>query len=151
MIRRMIRLTLPRLLVTIFSIVGFVISAPSASFSANGEIHDVKYFFDHIESYREGMPRSMITQRITARGRFVAFRIERRCKKRPCPPGKGFGLRDATHQKYMIQILDPSPLLQELKVNRVYVLNGVLEKGVDVGRRRIFIFNFKPQKAVSRK
>ena len=144
--KSLIRWSMAGLLIAAVSAPGIVVSSESASFSS--EVHDVKYFFDHIEPYRQGMPRFGTTQNITVRGKLVTFAIQRRCGKPPCTPGRGFGLRDANDKKFMIQMFETSPLLESLKIGRVYTLTGILEKGVDRGRKKVFIFNFRPKKRI---
>lgn len=143
---KMIRLAFTRIFIAAFFIGGFVFMP--APFSGAADVHDVKYFFDHTEPYRDDLPRAGLSETITVRGKLVSFEIKRRCKRGPCPPGRGFGLRDVANKKYMLHILDTSPFLEQLKINRVYILSGVLEKNVDFRRKKVSIFNFKPEKKI---
>ena len=142
----MIQWTHHRILVVVVLVAAFVCLPKLVSSSSNTEFHDVKYFFDHIEMFSENLPRT-ITENIIVKGRLFTFSVQPQCKMAPCPPVLLFGLQDLSDEKYKITMF--GPLLDRLKVGRVYVLSGELNKGIDFGRKVVYISGFMPQKIVS--
>jgi hypothetical protein len=140
-----------RLIMAVFSISGlFFLSEPVSA--SDPEVHDVKYFFDNVGPFRDNMPRSGIaTENITVRGKLLVLTVRRKCKNPPCVPKKTFVLQDVKNKRYALQIMETTPFLLELKANRIYTLSGILEKSVDFRRRKVSIFNFKPEKMVGKK
>src|SRR6267154_2418824 len=133
----MTRPTIPAKNLFAFVVVGlacfslFIPSAPAAKF------HEVKYFFDNVEKFSSDIPRSGITEKVIVRGRFITYMPPVQCVKAPCPPVRAFGLQDIDDENYRFHLFDGNKLLRRLKVGNVYVLAGLLEKSVDVGRRTV--------------
>ena len=109
------------------------------------EFHDVKYFFDNVETFRSDIPRSGITEKVAVRGRVVTYMLPVKCVKGPCPPVRGIFFQDVDDENYRFPIFGGNNLLRRLKIGSVYVLDGMLEKSVDVGRKTVFISNFMPE------
>ena len=113
------------------------------------EFHDVKYFFDNLETFRSDIPRSGITEKVAVRGRVVTYMLPVRCVKGPCPPVRGIFFQDVDDENYRFPIFGGNNLLRRLKIGNVYVLDGMLEKSVDMGRKTVFISNFMPETIIS--
>ena len=127
------------------ALAAIICSSYFVSEASAAEFHDVKYFFDNLETFRSDIPRSGIAERVTVRGRVVTHMLPARCVKAPCPPVKAFFLQDVNDENYRFHMFGGNALLRRLKLGNVYVLDGLLEKSVDVGRKTVFISNFKPE------
>lgn len=110
------------------------------------ETHDVKYYFDNIEAFNPNISRNGIEQEVAIRGLLTKVKAITLCKKAPCNQVKHFALQDINNTNYHIIIYEVNPLLQQLEIGKIYVLQGILEKDVDFGRQTVYISNFKPQK-----
>jgi len=126
-------------------LIALVCLSPFVSGALAMEFHDVKYFFDNLETFRSDIPRSGITEKVAVRGRVVTYMLPVRCVKGPCPPVKGIFFQDVDDENYRFPIFGGNNLLRRLKIGNVYVLDGMLEKSVDVGRKTVFISNFMPE------
>ena len=131
-----------------FALVALVCLLPFVSGALAVEFHDVKYFFDNLETFRSDIPRSRITEKVAVRGRVVTYMLPARCVKGPCPPVRAFFFQDVDDKNYRFHIFGGNNLLRRLKIGNVYVLGGLLEKSVDVGRKTVFISNFEPARIV---
>ena len=127
-----------------FALVALVCLLPFVSGALAVEFHDVKYFFDNLETFRSDIPRSGITEKVAVRGRVVTYMLPAQCVKGPCPPVRAFFFQDVDDENYRFHIFGGNNLLRRLKIGNVYVLGGLLEKSVDVGRKTVFISNFEP-------
>lgn len=111
------------------------------------EAKDVKYYFDNIESFDENLSRG-IYQEVIIKGTLIEAEFKAQCKKSPCPPVKHFALQDIKNENYKIVIYQTNLLVQQLEIGKVYTLKGVLEKGVDLGRKVVDISDFKPKEII---
>lgn len=136
----------------IAAIISFLVSASilACSLSATNalEARDVKYYFDNIELFTEKLPRQM-QQKVLIKGRIVEFDADVVCEQGPCPPVKMTALEDINDKNYNIIIYEGNPLIRELKIGQVYTLQGVLEKGVDFGRRTVYISSFDAKRIIA--
>jgi len=128
-----------------FALIALVCLSPFVSGALAVEFHDVKYFFDNVETFRSDIPRSGITEKVAVRGRVVTYMLPVKCVKGPCPPVRGIFFQDVDDENYRFPIFGGNNLLRRLKIGSVYVLDGMLEKSVDVGRKTVFISNFMPE------
>lgn len=109
----------------------FTLCAVVTGYCFGETVNTVKDCFDRMSND--------ISQVVTIKGRFVEFELEAVCKQGPCPSVTHFALEDLSDPKYKILIYQTDPLAQRLEKGKVYVLKGVLEKGVS---------NFKPQEII---
>jgi len=127
------------------ALIALVCRSPFASGARAVEFHDVKYFFDDVETFRSDIPRSGIREKVAVRGRVVTHMLPVQCVKGPCPPVRGIFFQDVDDESYRFPIFGGNNLLRRLKIGNVYVLGGMLEKSVDAGRKTVFISNFIPE------
>src|SRR5438477_6681919 len=109
-------------------LIALVCLSPFVSGALAMEFHDVKYFFDNLETFRNDITRSGITEKVAVRGRVVTYMLPVRCVKGPCPPVKGIFFQDVDDENYRFPIFGGNNLLRRLKIGNVYVLDGMLEQ-----------------------
>ena len=88
--------------------------------------HEVKYYFDNLETFDKNMPSNIETQTFI-KGKLVEEEHQVVCKTGPCPPIKAYYLQDLNEKKYKIYLYN-NELVKKLTVNNIYILKGELRK-----------------------
>src|SRR5881409_487579 len=98
------------------ALVALVCLLPFISGALAVEFHDVKYFFDNLETFRSDIPRSGITEKVAVRGRVVTYMLPVRCVKGRCPPVRAFFFQDVDDENYRFHIFGGNNLLRRLTI-----------------------------------
>lgn len=109
---------------------------------------EVKYYFDNIETYHPGLAGNF-SQQVTVRGLLVEKEIQPACMTAPCNPIKDHYLQDLNSPDYSVLIGSGNQLVSGLTLNKIYILNGLLWKGVDTGKKKVEIMSFEPLQIVN--
>ncbi len=127
-------------------------TAPPVGQRFDTTVHDVKYFYDTVQTPKDGEVRSGYKNEVTIRGRLVVIKVAASCVTAPCPqpdPSQyGYELENAQeyiqNSRYRISFRETGdPIARSLKEGEIYVISGTLEHFFMNDDKVVFIFDPK--------